>query len=69
MIVRTPILTVADVSVHWVIFFQGIKENVVKRSVSFRHEDRDTGEVLTVPSARKFKISTALPAPVTDCTR
>lgn len=46
-----------------------IKENVVKRSVSFRHEDRDTGEVLTVPSARKFKISTALPAPVTDCTR
>ncbi|KAL4069596.1 hypothetical protein V8B97DRAFT_1968151 [Scleroderma yunnanense] len=46
-----------------------IKRNVPRRSVGFRLDGHDTGEILTVPSARKFKISSALPAPVTDFTR
>lgn len=37
--------------------------------LSLRDQDERTGEVLTVPSARKFRISSTLPAPVTEFNR
>ena len=37
--------------------------------LSLRDQDELTGEVLTVPSARKFRISPTLPAPVTEFNR
>ena len=37
--------------------------------LNLRDQDELTGEVLTVPSARKFRISSTLPAPVTEFNR
>lgn len=46
-----------------------ISARVPAKSVGFRDEDQESGEIITVPSARKFKVSTIIPAPITDSTR
>ncbi|KAI6047617.1 hypothetical protein EDC04DRAFT_2886452 [Pisolithus marmoratus] len=46
-----------------------ISARVPAKSAGFRDEDKQNGEALTIPSARRFKINAAIPAPVTDSTR
>lgn len=55
----------------WPSFATGITANVPDTSLGLNCRDQDerTGDVLTVPSSRKFKISSTLPAPVTEFNR
>lgn len=46
-----------------------ISARLPAKAAGFQDEDQRSGETLTVPSARRFKINTAVPAPVTDSTR
>lgn len=51
------------------IVYEWISARLPTKSAGFRGEDQQTGETLTVPSARRFKVCTAVPPPATDSTR
>lgn len=46
-----------------------ISARLPAKSTGFRGEDQQSGEALTVPSTRRFKVCTAVPAPAADSAR